>query len=125
MDMKKMLRHVACMALALVALVSCVPDMGIPEFMVDDIYGKWKSGTLYYRYDYGYKGVTWDVADDVTEEEAQPFTWEIVGDDMTHIYIMEMGASVPKTYVIDELTPTVLSYHDDYGKQYRFTKVAD
>lgn len=125
MNMKKLLRRVACMALALVALVSCVPDMGMPDFSVDDIYGKWKSGTLYYRYDHGYKGVTWDIADDVAEDEGQPFEWEIVDDDMTHIYIMEMGASIPKTYVIDELTPTVLRYHDDYGKTYQFSKVAD
>lgn len=123
--MKRMLRNVVCMTLALVALVGCVPEMGEPEFSVDDIYGKWKSGTLYYRYDYGYKGATWDTADDVTEEEAQPFTWEIVGIDMTHIYIMEMGASIPKTYVIDELTPAVLKYHDAYGKNYQFSKVAD
>ena len=128
MNMKKLLRRVACVLFAMVALVSCVPDMGMPDFSVDDIYGKWKSGTLYYRYDHGYKGVTWDIADDVAEEEAQPFTWEIVGDDMTHIHIMEMSANIFKTYVIDELTPTVLSYHDTdekNGKQYHFTKVAD
>ena len=123
--MKRMLRNVMCMALALVALVSCQPDMGEPEFSIDDIYGKWRSGTLYYRYDYGYEGATWDTADDVTEEEAQRFTWEIVGIDMTHIYIMEMGASIPKTYVIDELTPDVLEYHDDYGKYYQFEKVRE
>lgn len=120
-----MLRNVMCMALALVALVSCQPDMGEPEFSIDDIYGKWRSGTLYYRYDYGYEGATWDTADDVTEEEAQRFTWEIVGIDMTHIYIMEMGASIPKTYVIDELTSDVLEYHDDYGKYYQFEKVRE
>lgn len=123
--MRKMLRYTVCMALALVALTSCVPDMGMPDFSVDDIYGKWRSGTLFYRYDVGYEGVTWDTADDVAEEEGQRFTWEIAGDDMTHIYIMEMGASVPKTYVIDELTPSVLRYHDDYGKSYRFSKVND
>lgn len=123
--MKKMLRYVACVVVALVALTGCAPDMGMPEFSVDDIYGKWKSGTLYYRYDFGNKGVTWDVADDVEEDEGQLFEWEIVDDDMTHIYIMEMGASIPKTYVIDELTPSVLRYHDDYGKSYHFSKVND
>ena len=123
MNMKGMWRNVACMVLALMALVGCMPEMGTPEFSIDDIYGKWQSGTLFYRYDYGNEGATWDTADDVTEEEAQRFTWEIVGIDMTHIYIMEMGASIPKTYVIDELTPDVLKYHDDYGKYYQFAKV--
>ena len=122
--MRKVLCRVAFLAFALVALVGCIPEFGMEaDFSIDDIYGKWRSGTLYYRYDYGYKGVTWDTSDDVSEDEGQRFTWEIVGTDMTHIYIMEMGSNVPKTYIIDELTPTVLRYHDPYGKYYRFSKV--
>ena len=123
MDMKKILRNVACMTFALLAMVSCLPEDFAPDFSVSDIYGKWQSGSLFYRYDYGYQGVTWDTADDVTEAEGQRFTWEIMGEDMTHIYVMEMGASIPKTYVIDELTPEVLRYHDAYGKYYQFYKV--
>ena len=61
----------------------------------------------------------------MTEDEGQPFEWKIEGVDMTHIHIMEMGASVPKTYVIDELTSSVLQYNDAYGKYYQFYKVYD
>lgn len=124
MKMKDILRNAACAVFALAVLVGCIPDPVLePDFSVDDIYGKWCSGTVYYRYDYGYQGVTWDTADDMSEYDGQLFTWEIVGYDMTHIHIMEMGASVPKTYVIDELTPSVLRYHDAYGKSYLFYKV--
>ena len=124
--MKNIMRNVALVAFALVALVGCIPDPVVePNFSVDDIYGKWCSGSVYYRYDSGYRGVTWDTADDVTEDEGQPFEWKIEGVDMTHIHIMEMEASVPKTYVIDELTSSVLEYHDAYGKYYQFYKVYD
>lgn len=124
--MKNIMRNVALVAFALVALVGCIPDPVVePNFSVDDIYGKWCSGSVYYRYDSGYRGVTWDTADDMTEDEGQPFEWKIEGVDMTHIHIMEMGASVPKTYVIDELTSSVLEYHDAYGKDYQFYKVYD
>lgn len=126
MSIKKIMRNVIGMTFALIAMVSCVPEQwDVPKISVDDIYGKWQSGTLFYRYDYDYEGVTWDTADDMTEEEGQRFTWEIVGVDMTHIYIMEMDASIPKVYIIDELTPEVLKYHDDYGKHYHFYKVSN
>lgn len=122
--MRKIMRNVALMTFALAALVGCTPELDVvPEFSVDDIYGKWRSGSEYYRYDSDFYGVTWNTADDVTEAEGKPFKWEIVGVDMTHIHIMEMEASVPKTYVIDELTPSVLRYHDAYGKDYQFYKV--
>lgn len=121
--MRENLRNVLYAFLALGMLVSCYPEEVEYEFSVSDIYGKWRSGSVYYKYEYNNEGVTWDESDDVYEDEGQRFTWEIVGDDMTHIYIMEMGeTAVPKTYVIDELTPTVLRYHD-YYKSYKFDKI--
>ena len=125
MSLKEILRGLLCAVLALSVLVCCSPDP-IPTFSVKDIYGKWRSGTVYYRYNHNYEGVTWDESDDVYESEGQRFRWEIAGGDMTHIYMMEMGeAAIPKPYVIDELTPTVLRYHDDYGKYYKFDKVGN
>lgn len=120
--MKKLLLNMLCAAITFGTFSCCFPEDIIPEFSVSDIYGTWRSGTVYYRYDYNGGGETWDVADDVFEGEGQPFTWEIVGVDMTHIHIMDMGASVPKTYVIDELTPSLLRYHDVF-KDYEFHKV--
>ena len=68
-------------------------------------------------------GSTWDTADDVTEEEGQPFRWELKMDNLTHIHIMEMGADVPKSYTVTELTDNVLVYEDIYGKEHNFERV--
>jgi hypothetical protein len=66
---------------------------------------------------------TWDTSDDVTEEEALPFTWTLEEDDLIQIHILEMGGKIPKSYTVTALTTTNLNYHDDYGKSYSFTRV--
>jgi hypothetical protein len=86
--------------------------------------GKWQSGTLYYKYLDDGSGATWDEADDVTEDEAQLFTWTLVASELTHIHILEMGATVPKVYTVTELTATSLKYKDDFGKSFSFSKVS-
>ncbi len=84
--------------------------------------GKWKQGSLYERYHANGTGATWDIADDVTEDEAQPFTWTLVENELTQIHIMEMGGRIPKTYTVTALTASKFSYHDSYGKNYNFIK---
>lgn len=84
--------------------------------------GYWISGTLYEYYNADGSGYTWDIADDVTEEEAQPFTWTLEDATLTQIHKMEMGGNVPKVYTVTKLNTTTLEYHDDYGKYYTFTK---
>jgi len=84
--------------------------------------GTWAAGTLHEHYNEIGTGYTWDTADDVTEEEAQPFTWTLEGSTLTQIHQMEMGGNVPKTYTVTKLNATTLAYHDDYGKSYTFTK---
>ena len=84
--------------------------------------GKWLSGTLYEYYAPDGTGYTWDILDDVTEEEAQPFTWTLENATLTQIHKMEMGGNVPKVYTVTKLTATTFEYHDDYGKYYTFTK---
>lgn len=87
------------------------------------LYGKWKSGTLYYRYLSDGSGKTWDTADDVTEAEAQSFTWTLINSEFTHIHIMQMGTTVPKVYTVTELTATSLKYKDSFDVSHSFTKV--
>ena len=84
--------------------------------------GNWVMGTLHEHYNAEGTGYTWDTADDVTEEEAQPFTWKLEGSTLTQIHLMEMGGNVPKTYTVTKLNATTLAYRDDYGKSYTFTK---
>ena len=86
------------------------------------LYGKWRSGTEYYRYDHGYRGVTWDESDDFYEDEAQIFEWSLNGDELTHIHIMEIGGGrIPRVYTVTELSSTTLKYYG-YNKNYVFRK---
>ncbi len=119
--MKKILFYSSlCIVLSLLA-VSCETE----PISFDDslLIGKWQSGTLFYKYLADGTGGTWDTFDDVTEEEAQDFTWTLVNADLTHIHILEIGGTVPKVYTVTELTATSLKYNDDFGVNWAFTKV--
>ena len=120
--MKKTLRYFAMLAvITLLAVVSCTKE----ETTYDQtlLTGKWQSGTLFYKYASNGTGATWDTADNVTEAEAQAFTWTLVKDLLTQIHVLEIGGSVPKVYTVTELTATSLKYHDDFGVTFSFTKV--
>lgn len=87
--------------------------------------GKWKSGTLYYKYLSDHTGARWDTGEDITEEEAQPFTWSIVGAELREYHDIDITTrAVPKFYTILELTATSLKYKDETGqKTHSFTRV--
>jgi len=99
---------------------SCEPE----ESFFDEsmLIGKWASGTEYYKYLSDHSGKTWDTSDDVSEAEAQSFTWTLVSSELTHIHILQVGGSVPKVYTVTQLTSTTLKYKDGFGKTYTFTK---
>lgn len=93
--------------------------------------GKWKrpvvatngtKGFDCYRYDSGGNGVTWDTSEDVTENEAQAFTWVLSEDRLSITHIMENGGKIPKSYTIEILDATTLSYTNEYGESFTFTK---
>jgi hypothetical protein len=111
----------ACVVIVFLA-VSCEPAE--ESFDESLLIGKWQSGTLFYKYLADGTGGTWDTADDVTESEAQAFTWTLVKSELTHIHILEMGGTVPKVYTVTELTDTSLKYEDDFGGSFSFTKVS-
>ena len=88
------------------------------------IIGKWVTNyTLFYKYAADSTGSTWDTSDDVTEDEAQKFTWNIKKSVLTQTHIMEIGGNVPKVYTITTLSSTNLIYKDDFGNVTTFTKV--
>jgi len=93
-----------------------------PNFDESLIIGKWKSGTLFERYDADKSGATWDTADDVEEDEAQEFTWTIDKDQLEQIHIIVNGGNVPKVYTITNLTATSMEYKDAYGEITSFSK---
>lgn len=105
------------------------PEIIEPEVFEDAAYdtdlliGLWQSETVYYRYNEDGTGSTWDTADDVTEEEASRFTWEINKKRMIHKHQLEIGGTVPKAYTIKRLDLLNLEYTDDYGKIESFVKI--
>ncbi|WP_321296805.1 hypothetical protein [Marinifilum fragile] len=123
--MKKFALIFVSIAATVLSMTSCSSDDDDvnPNFDESLIIGKWKSGTLYERYDLDYSGATWDTADDVTEAEAQNFTWTITKDQLEQIHIIENGGKVPKVYTITNLTATTLEYEDAFGKSKSFSKI--
>lgn len=94
----------------------------------EQLYGCWvKNGSQeYWRYLEGGTGVTWDEAEDITEEESNlRFEWSVTGDQLTHIFRGEQGnQAVPKVYTVRGISASAMSWEDDYGQSYTFIKVA-
>lgn len=111
-----------CFCCVVLLMVGCDFFNHSEKFDKTLLSGKWVSGTLYEYYNPAGTGYTWDILDDVTEEEAQPFTWTLENATLTQIHQMEMGGNVPKTYTVTKLNATTLEYHDDYGKYYTFQR---
>jgi len=110
----------AVLVLAL-SFSSCTP---LTDFDESLLYGKWvdtDGGTEYYRFDLGGTGATWDTADDVSEAEAQEFTWSLEGADLTLIHIGQV-TTVPKAYTMKTLTATDLEFEDYTGKIFSYSK---
>lgn len=121
--MKKTFLYVLAVVAAALCFTSCQQEE--PNFDESLLIGKWQEvGTqVFYTYASDYTGKTWDEADDVTEAEAQPFTWSLDQITLTHIYVLEIGSNVPMIYTITELTESSLKYMDDFGKEFSFNKV--
>lgn len=122
--MKKIIRFFLLLIVSTVFMVSCILDTTSQTFDENLLYGKWQSGTVFYKYISDGTGTTWDTSDDVTEAEGQAFNWTLVQDELTHIHVLEIGGSVPKVYTVTELTETILVYKDDFGTVYTFSKVS-
>ena len=120
--MKKFTLIVLSFVLVILFTTSCEKDEDEVSFDTTLIIGKWKSGTLFERYDSDKSGVTWDTADDVSEAEGQKFTWTIEVDQLEQIHIIENGGLVPKVYTLTTLTASTLVYKDDFGKVKTFSK---
>lgn len=87
------------------------------------LHGKWVSGTVFQKFNADLTGSTWDTKDDITEEEAQKFTWTLTKDQLEQIHLIQTGANVPKVYTVTELTASTLKYKDDQGEKQTFNKV--
>ena len=119
---KRLFTATAIVFFIVVILCGCDSIFHKEKFDKNLLSGKWVSGTIYEYYDLSGTGYTWDTADDVTEEEAQHFSWTLEKNVLTQIHQMEMGGSIPKKYTVTKLNVSTLEYHDNYGKYYTFTK---
>lgn len=78
--------------------------------------GLWqKDGHIYYRFDPDGTGHTWDVDDDLTEEEASPFNWEAFEEALMMTHNMRFRGIVPRYYELDHLNSFDLRFHDTYS----------
>ena len=121
--MKKLLVWGGIILFVSIVFASCDLFNKKKTFDEDLLPGKWQQGSVFERYYSNGEGTTWDTADDVSETEAQKFTWTLTDDNLTQIHIMEMGGKIPKSYTVTTLSTTQLCYHDDYDVKYSFTKV--
>ena len=73
----------------------------------------------HWRFDAGGNGVSWDTADDVTEEEGQSFVWTLEGSTLTitHQIGMTGANAIPKVYKMISLTDLTMSYKDESTKK--------
>jgi hypothetical protein len=120
--MKKIVSFLGFCVVTALLMVSC-DQLVEPSFDETFLYGKWQSNTLFYKYLSDGTGATWDTGEDVTEAEAQSFTWTLVESELTQIHVMEIGGTVPKSYTVTELTDSTLMYHDEFGKEFSFDKI--
>ena len=104
-------------------LTSCGPDEG-GGFDPSALVGHWQEGTVHEKYFDNGTGYTWDTADDVSEEEAQPFEWSLEGDQLIQEHLFE-GQIVPRMLTITQLNAFQLVYRDTGGVTHTFTRALD
>ena len=77
--------------------------------------GLWqKDGHVYYRFNADGTGHTWDVDDDLTEDEASPFNREAYEEAIMLTHKLKLRGIVPRYYELDHLNSFDLRFHDTY-----------
>lgn len=114
----KKLSFVALLLLT-VCLTSC-GGLGGKDTQIDksQLVGKWMTAdSMYFEvYNSDGTGKSWDLRDDVQEEEAQAFTWEFdegAEDKFFQYHENFNGSLVPQYCNILELTSTTFKYNSD------------
>ena len=77
--------------------------------------GEWLRGTEHEVFREDHTGLLWETSDDITREEAQPFTWSLDSNVLLLVFRLERGAVVPKMYVVTYADEESLAYSDAYG----------
>lgn len=78
--------------------------------------GLWHSDNhLFYRFNNDGTGHTWDIDDDVNEDEALPFQWKAYEEAVMLTHKMRLRGVVPRYYSIDLINAYDLRFHDSYS----------
>ena len=130
--MNKLKRHILPVAALLLMAVGCTPE---PALKVTDgqLTGKWlrtadhESYTYYYRFDADHGGATWsaDPAEDVSEAEGKPLTWQLVDDARLEVTIHGEGvvALAYENYNISRIASDNFACADDWKRTDTFKRV--
>lgn len=87
--------------------------------------GLWqKDEHIFYRFNPDGTGHTWDVADDLTEEEASDFNWEAFEEAIMMTHKLRIRGIVPRYYELDCINAFDLRFHDNYSS-YAFERVEE
>ncbi len=84
--------------------------------------GEWIHGTEHEEYYANGTGRMWDTSDDVSSDEAQRFEWTLDSNLLTIICHLELGAILPKRYIVTFADDETLAYKDLYGSAYLWDK---
>lgn len=110
-----------CVVATLLMMTGCVGTPKVEVDPFDDAYlvGHWVEGTVHEKYLSDGLGTTWDTADDVTEEEADTFSWSRDNEQLIQEHQMVVGV-VPRILTIEKLDADSLVYTDTGGQDYHF-----
>ena len=106
------------------AMASCGPTDTPIDYDVNLLFGEWVEGTVHDTYLNDGSGYTWDTADDITEDEALPFNWSLIHDELLITHVLWNGTIVPKSYTVTTLNANYLVYSDDYGNTHEYRRVS-
>ena len=91
----------------------------------EKIIGLWHiDDHVYYRFNADGTGHTWDVSDDLTEDEASEFSWEAYEEALMITHKMRLRGVVPRYYELDRINTFRLSFHDAY-KAYQLDRIEE
>lgn len=77
--------------------------------------GLWqKDGHVFYRFEADGTGRTWDVDDDLTEDEGTSFDWETYEEAFMMTHKMRFRGVVPRYYEFECLNAFDFRFHDTY-----------
>ena len=98
---------------------SCWEKDDAVDVSPDQLWGLWRKDNSreYWRYNDDNTGVTWDLDDDVSEEESNlRYEWSVEQGVITHVFRGNQGnQQVPKTFTIIAMSDSQMKWRDVYG----------